>query len=214
MEKKERVVVQCPVLCRHAHLFSDDRTAVVLMRRKIREIIRSQKRINWAWEWLERDRYGRTEGDIAEIKYEYWEKHQKKKIKHAFEIEYASLARHPLWLAKEKRTSFSPDQTTDSSAQKGSLPPDAILVPAGDVLYHENTGSGTALLVKTRFPAKKLNSTGKWLWNSCDGSLNRQELLDKFKTRYKKANSEQIAHDVDAFLMDLWNNGFLKIRRD
>ena len=212
LEKKERVVIQCPVLCRYAHLFSEDRSAVVLMRRKIREIFRSQKRITWAWEWLERDRYGRTKGNIAEIKYEYWEKHQKRKIKHSFEIEYESLVHHPLWLPKEKRTSFSPDQT-ENSAQKGALPPDAVLVPAGDVLYHDNTGTETALLVKTNFPAKRLNSTGIWLWNSCDGSLNRKELLDKFKARYEKANTGQISRDVEAFLMDLWNNGFLKTRR-
>lgn len=212
MEKKERVVVQCPVLCRHAHLFSDDRTAVILMRRKIQEIIRSQKRIRWAWEWLERDRYGRTEGDIAEIKYEYWEKHQKKIIKHPFEIEYASLAEHPLWLPEETRASFSPTQT-DCSASAYSLPPDARPVPATGILCHEDAEAGTAMLVKTHSPGKRLNPTGKWLWLLCDGSLNRQELLDKFKARYEKTDTEQIARDVDAFLMDLWNNGFLKICR-
>jgi hypothetical protein len=213
LEKKERVVVQCPVLCRHAHLFGDDRTAVILMRRKVREIIRSQKRIQWTWEWLERDRYGRTRGDIAGIKYEYWEKHQKKKIKHPFEIDYASLARHPLWLPKENRTSFSPTQT-DSPATKFTLPPDARLIPATGILCHEDARAGTALLVKTNSPAKKLNPTGKWLWDLLDGGLGRRELLDKFKGLYKEADKEQMGRDMDAFLMDLWNNGFLKIRRN
>jgi hypothetical protein len=213
LEKKERVVVQCPCLCRHIHLFSDEHAAVILMRRNLRDILRSQKRIRWTWEWLERDRYGRTEGDISGIKYEYWEKHQKKKIKHSYEIEYGSLARHPLWLSKEARTSFSATQT-DGSAAKPSLPPDARPVPATGILCHEDAEAGTALLVRTDFPAKRLNPTGKWLWHLCDGSLNRQELLDKFKTRYEKTNAKQLARDVDAFLLDLQSSGFLNIRRD
>jgi len=108
-------VVQCPVLCRHVHMLAGDDVAVVLMRRRIEDIIASQKRIGWMWEWLELARYDRLDGVISEIKYNFWDQFQKDRIKHAFEIEYENLTAHPLWLDKEVRQDFEANQTAHPS---------------------------------------------------------------------------------------------------
>jgi len=85
------------------------------MRRKIEDIIASQKRISWSWEWLELARYDRTDGIIAEVKYQFWDQYQKELIKHAYENEYESLAAHPLWVAKMNARIFDARQTGGSN---------------------------------------------------------------------------------------------------
>ena len=51
--KTNRIVIQCPTLCRHIHFFSAPDTVIILMRRKVEDIIASQRRIQWVYEWLE-----------------------------------------------------------------------------------------------------------------------------------------------------------------
>jgi hypothetical protein len=86
-------VIQCPGMCRFVHEFGDrDDLAVVLMRRSVEDIIASQQRIGWRYEQLELARYGEIEGPIAEVKYWYWDKHQKDKIQHAYEIDYECIS--------------------------------------------------------------------------------------------------------------------------
>lgn len=111
VRRRHRIVVQCPSLCRLVHHFADDRTLVVLMRRPIGDIARSQERINWSEETRELRKYGRRDGVIADIKYRYWEERQRAEIPHAMEIEYDSLAAHPLFVPKEERVHFRPRQT-------------------------------------------------------------------------------------------------------
>lgn len=121
LQSNHRFVVQCPALCRHVHVFSDDDTAIVLMRRDVEDIIASQKRIGWSWEKVELARYDRSDGAIAEVKYRFWEEGQRRQIRHAFEIEYESLARHPLWVPKLLRRSFRAGQTTFRDEDKVDL---------------------------------------------------------------------------------------------
>lgn len=109
--KDERLVIQCPALCRHVHAFDADTVAVVLMRRNVEDIIASQERIGWNLEKVELARYDLSEGVIAKVKYQFWDDYQKERIKHAFEIEYESLANHPLWVTKELRWDFDATQT-------------------------------------------------------------------------------------------------------
>jgi len=99
----ENLVVHCPALCRWVHMLgAHDSVAVVLMRRETEDIIASQERIKWIWESVELMRYEVAEGNIAELKYWYWDKWQKDKIVNPFEIEYESLAYHPLWVEERK----------------------------------------------------------------------------------------------------------------
>jgi hypothetical protein len=106
------VVVQCPALCRHVHVFSADDTAIVLMRRDVEDIIASQRRIGWHWEELELARYDRSAGVIAEVKYAFWDDYQRQRTRHAFEVAYHSLAQHPLWVTKDLRWDFEAAQTS------------------------------------------------------------------------------------------------------
>lgn len=72
-------VLQAPAICRWVHRFSAPDTAIVLMRRKIKDIIASQERIRWTCERWELSRYGVRRGIIAEVKYRFWDECQKKK---------------------------------------------------------------------------------------------------------------------------------------
>jgi hypothetical protein len=107
----ERVVVQCPVLCRYIHSFSDDSIAMVMSYRKIFDIIKSQERISWGGEKEELEKYGLNSGIISEVKYYCWEKYQKDKIRHSYDIKYEELSNHPLWVESDQRMNFRWNQT-------------------------------------------------------------------------------------------------------
>lgn len=110
-----RFVVHCPALCRFVHEVADDETAVVLMRRPIEEIVASQRRICWRGGRAELRRYGLSAGVIAAVKYRFWDEQQRGRIAHAYEIDYASLAAHPLWVPARHRRHFAPRQTERTS---------------------------------------------------------------------------------------------------
>ena len=103
------IVLQCPAFCRYAVDFSAMDTMIVLMRRKVEDIIESQQKIEWGTDRAdgspleELRRYDKDTGTISQIKYDYWDKFQKHQIVNAMEIEYESLCRHKLWIPKEKR---------------------------------------------------------------------------------------------------------------
>ena len=120
--RKERIVIQCPALCRHVHNFSTAATWIVLMRRSIEDSIASEKRIEWEFGALDelwkygveynRLRYEAEKGKpISARKYEYWENEQRDQLFNYLEIDYESLSAHPLWLPKEYRINFEPYQT-------------------------------------------------------------------------------------------------------
>jgi predicted O-linked N-acetylglucosamine transferase (SPINDLY family) len=102
-------VVQGPAYCPYVHLLPE---AVVLMRRPVDEIIRSQARIRWACENAELEGYFATQGPIAHVKYDAWDRFQKPRLlERAFELDYHSLAGHPLWIEQEQRKTFHARQT-------------------------------------------------------------------------------------------------------
>lgn len=105
-------VLQTPALCYLAHKVPtlDPNAAVVLVRRDIEDIIASERRIEWTGAPFELKRYGLKEGIISEVKYAFWDEHQKALIPNAFEVDYESLASHPLWIPKECRMNFGPRQ--------------------------------------------------------------------------------------------------------
>lgn len=104
-------VLQTPALCRYAHKVPDpEETAVVLARRNIDDIIASEGRINWDGHARELRQYGLREGVISVVKYHFWDSYQKHVIPNAFEVDYKSLADHPLWVPKELRKDFEPRQ--------------------------------------------------------------------------------------------------------
>jgi hypothetical protein len=126
-------VIQCPALCRNLHEIADDRIAVVFMRREIKDIIASQERIKWSCEKGELIRYRKDERGgseiISEVKYHFWDTVQKSRIPHAFEVQYESLASHPMWVDKDLRKNFNAKQTSpdDTMAKYGK--PASFYIP-------------------------------------------------------------------------------------
>lgn len=105
-------VVHCPEHCAYVHLYAGvDNVAVVMIRRNIEDIITSQERVGWGFEWLEMKHYPGEERPISKVKYRHWDNYQKKMLgKQAFEIEYESLNIHPMWVDKEYRVEFATSQ--------------------------------------------------------------------------------------------------------
>ena len=109
MRLESGFVMQAPGMCRYVHEFGDnDDVAIVLVRRDIEDIEKSQQRVGWNWEAFELERYGKgpQSGPIAQVKYDYWDRHQRGEIANAFEVDYEDLSSHPLWLPKELRADF------------------------------------------------------------------------------------------------------------
>lgn len=102
-------VIQAPACAHICHTLPED-TVIVFMRRDVQDIKKSQKRIGWAYEQIEMDKYPPKyhRGSIAETKYYYWESVQRGLIKYPYEIEYESLREHPLWV--EGRQEFTARQ--------------------------------------------------------------------------------------------------------
>jgi hypothetical protein len=97
-------VVQAPALFHHlAALQNDFPTAIpVVVRRRIEDIVASQRRINWGVreEGMERRHLGIPESDrrpIAEIKYAIWDR-DKQGYRHFVEVPYDDLRQHPLYV--------------------------------------------------------------------------------------------------------------------
>jgi len=112
VNEADGAVIQCPAMSRWAHEVPEQ-VAVVFMRRDLEAIRRSQDRIGWpkAERLGELQKYDETSGCIAAIKYAYWETEQRSHIRYAYELEYKSLAEHPLWIAPEQRQGFTARQT-------------------------------------------------------------------------------------------------------
>jgi hypothetical protein len=110
------IAVHCPAMCHVIHEFAaDERVAVIMMRRDLRDIIASQERIGWTEREEPRElaKYGTAYGPIALVKWDHWERGQRDlfPMGRRFEIEYESLAGHPLWIPRPQRTHFGHRQT-------------------------------------------------------------------------------------------------------
>lgn len=106
-------VVQAPALSCAVHLLKGTATCVVFMRRSLVDIVTSQQRIGWTYEEAEKKKYGRKNDphDVAVIKEDAWRWQKQLLAPRAFDLEYESLASHPLWVPKEQRAAFKPRQT-------------------------------------------------------------------------------------------------------
>lgn len=110
LQEETGIVVQCPALCRYVHHLAGDYDAVVFMSRRPLSTKLSEERIGWRWEPPELMRYGfGTRAAVS--KGLYWEHLQEHATSNPFTVEYDSLADHPLWIPKERRTHFDPYQT-------------------------------------------------------------------------------------------------------
>lgn len=210
IESKRRVVIQCPALCRYAHMFNYDNLAVVLMRRKLEDIIASQKRIGWVWEWLELVRYDLSEGVIAKVKYQFWDQYQKERIRHPFEVKYEDLTGHPLWLEKDLRQKFLARQTANVD-QLLKIDQHARPIPCSNIIYFDEQNQGIVIINKTNNCAKSLNVVGQFIWKLCDGAHTRQDILTALKTEFDDTKEVTLSSDLDRFISDLVINEYLRL---
>jgi hypothetical protein len=118
LNQPRSMAIQAPCMTRYAHMWVRRRPGVhvVLMRRNVDDIVASQQRVNWQWEFTELMRYWPyAPGErAATVKYRYWDSIQKHVMpKDRFtEVEYSELEGHPLWIPKENRTGFTAHQTS------------------------------------------------------------------------------------------------------
>ena len=111
LKLEERLVIQCPGLCRWIHEFSDTNVLIVMVIRSVDDIVASQARVKWnRFQKRELEYYGKTKGVISKVRYEYWEE-QKKMISNWIEVKYEDLKNHPLFIPKEERSDFRWNQT-------------------------------------------------------------------------------------------------------
>jgi hypothetical protein len=114
-------VFHCPSMAHDVHNYRDiPELAVIFVIRDIDDIIKSERRIPWAYEPEQLNAYRfranpkpafAVQPPISEVKYRYWWEVQKPLLgKAAYEVQYTSLAKHPLWVAPENRDGFTANQ--------------------------------------------------------------------------------------------------------
>lgn len=114
---KESFVVQGPALSLWLKYVPDDIT-IIWMYRDINDIIKSQERINWNYNYQYVMIYKYVFGDqlkdidmdqpISKIKYDIWEQIQEPTLKNkTYNLIYESLSNHPMWIDKEQRRYFN-----------------------------------------------------------------------------------------------------------
>lgn len=121
-DEKDSFVIQCPALFHKIPEFGRWEVAVVCMIRAFDDILKSQDRIGWTIrnEPSEVELHHEYYKPVSEAKYVLWEKWKVEGlIVHPFEIEFESLSKHPMWIAKEQRIWFHPRQTT---ADRSDIP--------------------------------------------------------------------------------------------
>lgn len=104
-------VIHCPALM-HKCLEMDNDIDIIVMRRPIEEIIRSQNQCYWVYEREERVKFFpfrqivNCQQPISKIKYDFLEYlyKQNKLCGRIIELDYHSLHDHPLWIDRKNRT--------------------------------------------------------------------------------------------------------------
>ena len=115
-----KVVVQAPFAADACHQYPG--VFVVFMHRDIDDIEASQKRMyldnggDVFWPSMEMTERGKYHNDdysqrVSEVKYDSW-KHQKERIANYLDLDYESLADHPLWIPKDNRKEFTVRQVS------------------------------------------------------------------------------------------------------
>ena len=198
-----RFVVQCPSLCRNVHMLAaSDESCAIMMRRNIADVVASQNRIGWGGEPIELLRYDRTDGTIAEVKYEFWERTQKAAIPNPFEIDYESLAGHPLWVPQELRQNFLATQTVVRVKGRPRR--------SSQVYWQEQTESDTLMLIAMNGPIREVNGTGRLIWQLCDGTRTLSDIQAVLKETFDDVSDDTLARDLNEFISYMLKNGFLR----
>jgi hypothetical protein len=110
---RDRVVVQCPHMLKLIVDSPPPDVFVVLVRRDLSAIHASERRVGWEATMQGNSKelapFSLTEGDSAQIKYDYWDSQPKNFP--FLEVEYDSIQTHPLFVDSLQRHSFRAKQT-------------------------------------------------------------------------------------------------------
>lgn len=128
LKTKEKLVVQCPELTYQIHEISSPKeqpTIVLIMKRNIKDIQNSEKRIKWRGFNGIKNRYKRKfkslyseewwdkwkDNQTAELRYYFYNNHQyyNMKVEHMY-VPYKILEQTSEFISKEKRKNFEPKQ--------------------------------------------------------------------------------------------------------
>ncbi len=204
LAQPQRVVVQCPALCRYVHNLAHERMAVVLMRRDLEAIIASQQRIKWEHDQIELMRYDQAEGIVAQVKYDFWETHQAHHIPHAFEIRYESLQQHPLWVPQKLRSTFSAGQIDVHTTE------DVYFYHSPDVMVASSEEHPTQIRLQKRGVVRQLNEVGTMVWYLCNGTRSQADIIQAVSARFEDTIPlTQLQADISLFINDLLAAGVL-----
>lgn len=93
---------------------------IIVVRRDLEEIRRSQERIKWdpTIEEIAMNKEASDTRSIAQVKYDCWDR-WKEIVPSYVEYQYSDFKNHPLWVPEEKRVNFSEKQwkLEDSAAE-------------------------------------------------------------------------------------------------
>jgi len=117
----EATVIHCPSQCHSIHAYANiDGVAGVIVVRDVDDIIKSERRIPWAFEGQQLNEYRfkarprpsfAVQSPIAMVKYRYWQEVQKPLFGvNGYEVRYEDLKTHPMWLSDEQRQGFTANQ--------------------------------------------------------------------------------------------------------
>jgi hypothetical protein len=112
--KAKQIVVQAPSMLKEVVDNPPREAFIVLMRRDLGKIHESERRVGWDSDRFggparELRKFGLAKGDSAQVKYDYWESHEK--TVPFLELEYESLREHPLFIPDHQRRVFEIAQT-------------------------------------------------------------------------------------------------------
>lgn len=123
VKSAQGAVIQCPTMCYCLDEFREaDDVAVVMVRRNMADVLRSQRLVGWSLDGFYHERYKRElrhytydDGELAVAKYQRWDAWQRNAMRHVYDVQYEFLCDHPLWIPKAERVGFAHRQTSPTS---------------------------------------------------------------------------------------------------
>jgi len=104
-------VIQCPGMVHHLpELISYKDLKIIVLDRNINDIIKSQIKIGWEWEYAEKIKFLpfkdkiNLNRPIADIKYEFIKQCEEEHENEVLHLDYESMKNHSLWIKPENRT--------------------------------------------------------------------------------------------------------------
>lgn len=83
-----------------------------------------------------------------------------------------------------------------------------------DVNLREEDEDGALLFNPDTDQVKLLSSTGYYIWRKCDKETTVEEIIKGFKNDFEDVPDDQVKNDVEEFLKQMVNSGFIGIIKE